>query len=176
MRHVVQDESDDNFMLRPEFLRGIAALAEFGLVYDILIFPKQLPAAIQLARQFPAQPFVLDHTAKPFIKDRLLSPWAEQIRELATCPNVYCKISGIVTEADWHTSRPEDFAPYLDVVLAAFGPARLMIGSDWPVCLLATSYGQVIKLAEDYFTRLSYGEQEKIFGGNTLFFYRRHAC
>ncbi len=175
VRHVVQDEPDDRFMLRPEFLRGIAALAEFALVYDILIFPKQLPAAIELARRFPSQPFVLDHIAKPFIKDHLLSPWTEQIRELAACPNVHCKVSGMVTEADWRGWKPADFTPYLEVVLAAFGPSRLMIGSDWPVCLLAADYGAVMGLAQDYFARLSSADQGKVFGGNALAFYQRRA-
>lgn len=175
VRHVVQDEPDDRFMLRPEFLRGIAALAEFALVYDILIFPKQLPAAIELARRFPSQPFVLDHIAKPFIKDHLLSPWAEQIRELAACPNVHCKVSGMVTEADWRGWKPADFTPYLEVVLAAFGPSRLMIGSDWPVCLLAADYGAVMGLAQDYFARLSPADQGKVFGANALAFYQRRA-
>lgn len=173
VRHVVQDEPDDNFMLRPEFLRGIAALTEFGLVYDVLIFPKQLPAAIELARRFPAQPFVLDHIAKPFIKDRIFTPWRELIRELAACPNVHCKISGMVTEADWHGWQSADFTPYLDVVLEAFGPSRLMIGSDWPVCLLAADYRKTMTLAEDYFARLTPAEQGKIFGANALDFYRR---
>lgn len=173
VRHVVQDEPDDNFMLRPEFLRGIAALTEFGLVYDVLIFPKQLPAAIELARRFPAQPFVLDHIAKPFIKDRIFTPWTELIRELAACSNVHCKISGMVTEADWHGWQSADFTPYLDVVLEAFGPSRLMIGSDWPVCLLAADYPKTMKLAEDYFARLTPAEQGKIFGANALDFYRR---
>ena len=175
VRHVVQDEPDDRFMLRPEFLRGIAALAEFALVYDILIFPKQLPAAIELARRFPSQPFVLDHIAKPFIKDHLLSPWAEQIRELAACSNLHCKVSGMVTEADWRGWKPADFTPYLEVVLAAFGPSRLMIGSDWPVCLLAGGYGAVMGLAQDYFARLSPEDQRKVFGANALAFYQRRA-
>lgn len=173
VRHVVQDEPDDRFLMRPGFLRGIEALAEFGLVYDLLIFPKQLPAAIELARHFPSQPFVLDHIAKPFIKDRLITPWQEQIFELAACPNVHCKVSGMVTEADWKGWQSADFAPYLDVVLEAFGPARLMVGSDWPVCLLAADYRMAIGLAEDYFARLSPAEQEKILGSNALAFYRR---
>ncbi len=175
VRHVVQDEPDDRFMLRPEFLRGIAALAEFALAYDILIFPKQIPAAIELARRFPSQPFVLDHIAKPFIKDHLLSPWAEQIRELAACSNLHCKVSGMVTEADWRGWKPADFTPYLEVVLAAFGPSRLMIGSDWPVCLLAADYGAVMGLAQDYFARLSPEDQRKVFGANALAFYQRRA-
>lgn len=171
VRHVVQDEPDPNFMLGEAFLRGIGHLHHFGLTYDILIFPKQLPAAIELARRFPEQPFVLDHIAKPPIKDRTLSPWREQIRELAKAPNVLCKVSGMVTEADRAGWRPDDFAPYLDVVAEAFGEDRLMYGSDWPVCLLAGSYPRVFELAASYFSKVPASAQTKIFGGNAARFY-----
>ncbi len=140
VRHVVQDEPDDRFLIRPDFMRGISLLREFGLTYDLLVFPRQLPAAIELVRRFPEQSFVLDHIAKPPIKQGVLSPWREWIRELAQAPNVMCKLSGLVTEADHARWRPSDFGPYLDVVMEAFGPDRLMYGSDWPVCLLAASY------------------------------------
>lgn len=172
VRHVVQDEPDDRFMLRPEFLRGLALLKEFKLAYDILIFPQQLPAAIQLVKRFPAQPFVLDHIAKPFIRDGALSPWREQICELAKAPNLCCKVSGLVTEAKPGHWQPEDFRPYLDVVFAAFGEDRLLFGSDWPVCLLAGSYAQVFNLVADYLKQFPEHARAKVLGGNAAKFYR----
>ena len=177
VRHVVQDEPDDLFLVRPEFVRGISQLKQFGLTYDLLIFPKQLPAAIQLVRQFPDQPFVLDHIAKPFIKAGALSPWRELIRELATFPNVCCKVSGMVTEADHRLWKPEDFIPFMEVVFEAFGPDRLMFGSDWPVCLLAAGYEQVFSLVRDFALKAApdAGAQEAIFGGNAERFYLRRA-
>ena len=147
VRHVVQDEPDDRFLLRPAFLRGLGRLRAHGLTYDLLVYPRQLPAAIEVVRQFPEQPFVLDHIAKPLIRDGMVSPWREQIRELARFPNVCCKVSGMVTEADHRSWKPDQFHPYLDVVLEAFGPGRLLFGSDWPVCLLAASYPEVLELA-----------------------------
>jgi L-fuconolactonase len=174
VRHVVQDEPDDRFLLRPAFLRGVAQLKPFGLRYDILIFPKQLPAALEFVRQFPDQPFVLDHIAKPFIRDGTLSPWREQIRELAQFPNVLCKVSGMVTEAKHVGWQAADFRPYLDVVFTTFGEDRLMFGSDWPVCLLAASYEQVFRLAEDYVVNVakySPAAQSNFFGGNCAKFY-----
>ena len=148
LRHVVQDEPDDNFMLQPKFLKGIEALEDYDLAYDILIFPKQLDAAIQLVSMFPNQRFVLDHIGKPFIKDRLLSPWNEKISRLGEFPNVYCKLSGMVTEADWHQWKRKDFMPYIDVIFNAFGADRIMVGSDWPVCTLAGSYKDVMGIVE----------------------------
>jgi len=171
VRHVVQDEPDDGFMLRADFQRGIDALRGFGLTYDLLVFPRQLPAAIKLAKQFPEQPFVLDHLAKPPIKNGTLSPWREQIRELAKLPNVTCKVSGLVTEADWQHWRAKDFKPYLDVVFEAFGPDRLMFGSDWPVCLLAGSYERVFGLVENYVSQFGTNAAAKVFGGNAAKFY-----
>ena len=174
VRHVVQDEPDDQFMLRPSFLRGLGRLRQFGLTYDLLIYPKQLPAALEVVRQFPGQPFVLDHIAKPLIRENVLNPWRRQIRELAAFPNVQCKVSGMVTEADHAAWRPEHFRPYLDEVFAAFGPDRLMFGSDWPVCLLAGSYEQVYRLAADYVTDVARWDavaQAKFFGGNCARFY-----
>ncbi len=135
VRHVVQEEPDDDFMLGPDFLRGIGRLKQFKLTYDILIYPKQVRAAIELVDRLPEQPFVLDHIAKPSIRNGTLSPWREQIRELAKSPRVFCKVSGMVTEADHERWKPSDFKPYLDVVFEAFGENRLMYGSDWPVCL-----------------------------------------
>ena len=173
VRHVVQDEPDANFMLGAAFQRGIAQLQHFGLTYDLLIFPSQLPAAISLVARFPEQPFVLDHLAKPSIKTGMLSPWREQIRELAQAPNLMCKVSGLITEADHGRWKSEDFTPYLDVVAEAFGEERLMYGSDWPVCLLAGSYDRVFALASHYFSALSSDAKAKIFGGNAGRFYRR---
>lgn len=172
VRHVVQDEPDDNFMLRPAFQRGIGKLRQFNLAYDLLVFPKQLPAAIRLVANFPEQRFVLDHIAKPFIRDGAISPWREQIRELAKAPNVWCKVSGMVTEAKWDGWHAEDFRPYLDVVFAAFGGERLMFGTDWPVATLAGSYEQVHGLAADYTRSLTAEAREKFFGGNAAAFYQ----
>jgi len=173
VRHVVQDEPDDNFMLGAAFQRGIGRLRQFDLTYDILIFPKQLPAAIKLVEKFPDQPFVLDHLAKPDIRTGTISPWRERITELARNPNVRCKISGLITEADWQTWRQADYRPYLDVALAAFGAKRLMFGSDWPVCRLAGTYGEVFGIVRDHFQSLPTAAREKIFGGNAARFYLR---
>ena len=172
VRHVVQAEPDDWFLLREDFCRGIAALARFNLAYDILVFPRQLPAAIDFAAQFPDQRFVLDHIAKPPIAAAELEPWATQIRELARLPNVFCKLSGMVTEADWKQWRADDFRPYLDVVLQAFGPQRLMIGSDWPVCMLSAGYRDVLRIVTDFIAELSPAEQDAILGGACARFYR----
>lgn len=171
VRHVVQDEPDDEFLLRPDFLRGIARLAGHGLTYDILIYPKQLPAALRFVERFPEQPFVLDHIAKPFIRDGLLEPWRAHIRELARFPNVVCKVSGMVTEADHKGWKREDFHPYLDLVAEAFGPGRLMFGSDWPVCRLAATYEQVEGLVRDHFRGWSAGDQAGFWGLNCAKFY-----
>ena len=165
VRHVVHDEPDDRFMLRDDFVRGIGALAEFGLTYDLLLFPKHLPVACELVERFPDQPFVLDHIAKPLIKDGKVSPWDQDLRRLAAFPNVYCKVSGMVTEADWKTWRPPDFRPYLDVVFDAFGPERIMFGSDWPVCTVAGAYADVTGIVADYVQQLSWQEQTAVWGG-----------
>jgi len=172
IRHLLQDEPDDAYMLRPDFKRGIGVLGEMGLVYDLLLFPRHLPYAVELVSQFPEQQFVLDHLAKPPIKEGRLSPWREEIRRLAALPNVVCKLSGMVTEADWHGWRKEDFTPYLDVVLEAFGPRRLMIGSDWPVCTLAGEYRPVMEIVIDYISQLSEDEQADILGRNAVRVYR----
>jgi L-fuconolactonase len=168
---VVQEEPDDAFMLGPDFQRGISKLAAYGLTYDILIFPKQLEAAIRLAENFPAQPFVLDHIAKPPIKVGIIEPWAKQLRRLAQLPNVHCKVSGMLTEADHQAWTPEQFRPYLDIVFEAFGPSRLMYGSDWPVCLFAGSYEQAYRLVDDYTRGLTAAERAGLFGGNAAAFY-----
>lgn len=171
VRHVVQEEPDDNFMLGEAFMRGIGALHAFGLTYDILIYPKQLPAAIKLVEKFPNQPFVLDHIAKPHIREGTISPWREQIRELAKFPNVLCKVSGMVTEADHKQWKADDFKPYLDVIFESFEIGRLMYGSDWPVCLFAASYEQTFKLTEDYTRDFSASQKVAFFGGNCAKFY-----
>ena len=171
VRHVAQDEPDD-FLRGTAFQQGIARLADHGLTYDLLVYPRQLPAAIDLVRAFPGQPFVLDHLAKPPIRTAALSPWREQIRELAALPNVMCKVSGMVTEADPAAWQPADLRPYLDVVLAAFGPDRLMYGSDWPVCLLASEYARQYAATMDYFATLSAENRAGIEGGNAVRFYR----
>ena len=170
-RHIAQSEPDERFLVGRDFLRGIGRLREFGFTYDILIYPKQLPAAIELAAHFPRQRFVLDHLAKPEIKSGIREPWVTHIRTLAQNGNVCCKVSGLVTEADWARWKPEDLRPYLDVVFEAFGPERLMFGSDWPVCTLAASYGQAKQLVADYVRALSVSEQENIFGGNAIRYY-----
>lgn len=172
VRHVVQDEPDDRFMLGADFLRGIAVLPEFDLAYDLLVFPKQLPAAIDLVRRFPKQRFVLDHIAKPLIKDQQLDPWRAHISELAKTPNVLCKFSGMVTEARWQTWQTANFTPYLDAVWQAFGPDRLMIGSDWPVCLLSAEYDRAMNLVKDFLQQFSSEEREKVLGANAIRFYR----
>ena len=172
IRHIAQDEPDDRFLAREEVLRGIAALEPFGLAYDILVFARQLPAALELVRRFPRQRFVLDHIAKPEIAAGRISPWKGQIQELAAAPNVCCKLSGLVTEAAWTGWTPADFRPYLDVVFEAFGPDRLMIGSDWPVCLLAGDYPSVMGVVESYIAGRPAAEREKILGANAAHFYR----
>ena len=171
LRHILQDEADLNFMLGREFTAGIGLLKEFGLTYDLVIAPRHLPAACELVARFPEQPFVLDHIAKPLIKDGVLSPWDADLRKLAALPNVCCKVSGMVTEADWAKWKPADFTPFLDVVWEAFGAQRIMFGSDWPVCLLAGDYGQVRGLAAGYVGSLSKSEQEAFWGGVASRFY-----
>jgi L-fuconolactonase len=164
-RHVVQDEPDVAFLLRSDFNAGISLLRQYDLVYDILIFERQLPAAISFVDRQPAQVFVLDHIAKPRIRDGALEPWRSYIRELARRENVSCKLSGMVTEADWAHWRPQDLQPYFDVVLDAFGPNRLMAGSDWPVCLLATTYKNWFSTLREFISPLSVTEQDLILGG-----------
>ena len=168
VRHVLQDEPDDDFMLNKDFIRGLGLLAKFDLVYDLLILPRHLPVACKLVQKFPEQRFVLDHIAKPFIADRLLSPWASDMRRLATYPHVFCKVSGMVTEADWQRWQPLDFRPYLDVIFESFGPRRIMFGSDWPVCTLAGTYGEVFELVAAYVGQLSAGEQADVLGNTAI--------
>ena len=172
VRHVVQSEPDSQFMLKPEFLRGIGKLKQFKLTYDLLLYPKHLPATVKVVQQFPEQLFVLDHIAKPLIRAGMIQPWRDDIKELAAHKNVFCKISGLVTEAKLQGWKKEDFLPYLDIVMQAFGQDRLMFGSDWPVCLLAASYEQVHGLVADYFNQHPAETQKNIFGGTAVKFYR----
>ncbi|HCZ01862.1 MAG TPA: amidohydrolase [Verrucomicrobiales bacterium] len=171
VRHVVQDEPDDSFMLRTDFLNGIDRLKNHGLKYDILIFPQQLEAALKLVAQFPEQAFVIDHIGKPSIKDGSLQPWKKLMKEFSEFPNVNCKISGMITEADWKNWKKEDMKPYLETVMETFAPSRLMYGSDWPVCLLAGDYCRVIDLATHYINQLSTQDQDLVFGGTAAQFY-----
>jgi L-fuconolactonase len=171
LRHVAQSEPDDRFLVRADFLRGMAQLRYFSLTYDILIYPRQLSAAIDLVARSPEQPFVLDHLAKPEIKSGGFEAWATQIRELAQAQGVYCKLSGLVTEADWKNWTAGDFARCLDAVFDAFSPERLMFGSDWPVCLLAASYRQVKQIIEDYVAANAPQHRDMVFGGNAMRFY-----
>ncbi|HWW17459.1 MAG TPA: amidohydrolase family protein [Candidatus Saccharimonadales bacterium] len=171
-RHIAQAEPDDGFLVRDDFVKGVAQLRPFGFTYDILIYPRQLPAAIELVAALPEQNFVIDHCAKPEVKSGKILPWATHIKEIAQNRNVFCKVSGLVTEADWKRWKADDFKPYLDVVFDAFGAERLMFGSDWPVCLLAATYRQVMQLLEDYAKGFSLADKDKIFGGNAARFYR----
>ncbi len=168
VRHVIQDEADPRYILRDDFNAGVRTLREFGLRYDILIFERHLPAAIEFVDLHPNQVFILDHVAKPRIRERVMSPWDRNIRELAKRQNVYCKLSGMVTEADPKRWKPADLKPYIDVALSAFGPKRLMYGSDWPVMLLAAEYVQWHDLVRHAFEKLSAAEQERILGGTAV--------
>ena len=170
-RHGLQGEAERVLLLTPAFRRGIAALGAAGFTYDLLILPDQLGYARQLAADFPHQPFVLDHLAKPPIKGQQIGDWDRDVRALAALPNVCCKVSGLVTEAHWQTWQPRDFRPYLDVVFEAFGPARVLFGSDWPVCNVAGGYGAVVGLAQEYLASFSAAEQAAFWGGNAARFY-----
>jgi L-fuconolactonase len=165
VRHVIQDEADPRYILRKDFNEGVRELRGFGLRYDVLVFERQLPAAIEFVDRHPNQTFILDHVAKPRIKDKVMAPWDRNIRELAKRQNVYCKLSGMVTEADPQRWTPEGLQPYIDVVLAAFGPKRLMYGSDWPVMLLAGDYARWFGTMQNAIGKLSKAEQERIMGG-----------
>jgi L-fuconolactonase len=171
VRHVAHDEPDERFMRRAEFRRGIAALAEFGLTYDLLVFPRHLAVAQELVAEFPRQLFVVDHVAKPAVKTALIWPWADDLRALAAAPNVYCKLSGLTTESEWGTWRAADVHRYFDVACEAFGPARLMFGSDWPVCTLSTAYDTAVALVRDWAAQFPLELREGIMGENAAAFY-----
>lgn len=166
VRHVIQDEPDEQFMLRNDFRAGISCLEVYDLTYDLLLYPQHLKDALKLARLFPRQRFVLDHLGKPSIREGILEPWKSDLAMLAECPNVWCKLSGMVTEADRQNWRYRDLLPYMEAALAAFGPDRIMVGSDWPVCLLAGSYGEVMKIAGEFTAYLDSTDQHKIFVQN----------
>jgi L-fuconolactonase len=175
LRHVVQGEPD-GFLDDPAFDRGIAHLAPRGLTYDVLIFERQLAETIRFVDRHPRQEFVLDHIAKPRIAAGELEPWATHIRNLAQRPNICCKLSGLVTEADWTAWNLETLRPYLDICVEAFGSDRLLTGSDWPVCLVASSYAGWWAVLEEYFATFSASEKEKIFGANAAAFYHLPAA
>ncbi|WUG90899.1 amidohydrolase family protein [Streptomyces sp. NBC_00454] len=168
MRHQVQGEPDPRWLVRPEALRGLSAVAEAGLVYDLVVQPHQLEAAIDAAQRLPGLTFVLDHLGKPPIASGELAPWAERIGRLAALPNTVCKLSGMVTEADWDSWTVDDLRPYADTVLDAFGPGRLMFGSDWPVCRLAATYAQVVAAAGEMTDGLSPAERHEVFTGTAV--------
>ena len=168
VRHVLHDEADDRYMLREDFNRGISMLHSFDLVYDILIFEKHLPQTLQFVDRHPDQIFVVDHIAKPLIKDNVLSPWQSLIVELSKRPNVYCKVSGMVTEADHGNWTEKRLKPYFDTVLHAFGPERLMFGTDWPVCLLACEYGRWHGIVSGWVSDLSQADRDRIMGGTAI--------
>jgi len=170
-RHVVQGEPDD-FMFGTAFRNGIAALKEFNFTYDILIFNRQLPAAIDLVKSFTDQAFVLDHIAKPDIKSGDIASWKKGIGEIAKFNNVSCKISGMVTEADWNSWKPSDLKPYLDVIFENFSTDKILFGSDWPVCNVAADYNTIVKTLEDYISKLSIEDQNKIWSENAKAFYK----
>lgn len=171
-RHIVQAEPDPQFTDRPKFRRGVRTLYRFGYTYDILIYQHQLPMALRLVEHCADQPLVVDHIAKPLIRKGDWKEWADGMRALAKFPNVMCKVSGMVTEANWQGWKPEDFRVYLDVVTEAFGSDRLMYGSDWPVCLLAADYARQLEIVSGYFGNFSQEEQAAVFGGNAVQFYR----
>jgi L-fuconolactonase len=171
VRHLIQDEPDDAFLLRPAFGRGIAALEDLGLAYDLLIRPRQLPAAVELVSRFPRQRFVLDHLAKPDVAHQGLPAWEPGLRRLADHPNVQAKLSGLVTEADWSSWTPETLRPYLDVAWDAFGASRLMIGSDWPVCTVAGDYGRVTAAVVSYLGARPDADRAAVLGDNAARFW-----
>ncbi len=171
-RHIVQAEPDDEFLLRKYFCNGIKALKQFNFTYDILIYPKQLNAAIEFVSRFPDQPFVIDHLAKPFIKEGRMDNWEKAMTTLAGFENVFCKISGMVTEANWNTWKQSDFKPYLDLVFEKFGTKRVMYGSDWPVCLVAASYKSQLSIVENYLASFSESEKNEVMGGNAKRIYQ----
>lgn len=171
-RHILQGEKQRDLMLTSEFRRGIGLLGKYGFTYDILIYPDQLGYAWTLCNQFPDQLFIIDHLAKPAIKSGDIGTWKKEIERFADLENVYCKVSGMITEADWRQWTDADFRPALDTVTSTFGTGRLLFGSDWPVCLLAGSYSQVVALTTDYYSSFSSTEKAAIFGGNAQKFYR----
>lgn len=170
-RHVVQDEADHNFLLRDDFLNGIAYLEKYEYTYDILVFPHQLGSVLEFVKRFPHQRFIIDHIAKPYINDGFYEGWAALMIEIGKQENVYCKLSGMITEADYNSWTAEQLHPYMHLVLEAFGSERIMFGSDWPVCLVAGNYGQVKKIVTDFIATLSMQDQQLIMAENAIAFY-----
>jgi L-fuconolactonase len=168
----VQGETDRRWLERADVQRGLRVVAEAGLTFDLLIRPAQLPAAIAAVRAVPGVRFVLDHCSKPPIADGVPPAWERDIRTLAAAGDVACKLSGLVTEADWQAWQPADLQPVADVVLDAFGPERVMFGSDWPVCLVAADYDDVVGAADALTASLSPAERERVFTGTALDVYR----
>jgi L-fuconolactonase len=168
LRHVIQDEKDEHYILREDFNSGIRTMAGSGLVYEILIYERHLEDTIYFVDEHPDQPFVLDHIAKPLIAGGVLEPWASRMMELGERENVWCKVSGMVTEANWKSWAPETLKPYLDVAVEAFGPERLIAGSDWPVCLVASGYEQWWDVLRGYFAPFSEAERAAVFGGTAI--------
>jgi len=166
IRHQVHDEPDPEWLLRKEVVRGIRAVGAAGLAYDLLLRPRELPAALALARRLPDVRFVIDHLAKPPIASGALEPWRERITPFAALDHVACKVSGLVTEADWSSWTPADLQPFVDHAIDVFGPERLLFGSDWPVCLLAASYKEVVSAARTTLGALSEAELAVVMGGN----------
>jgi len=175
LRHIVQAEPDDRFLLRPDFLRGVTALREVGLAYDILVYPRHLPAAVEFAQRLEGHRLVLDHLGKPDIRHGEMQEWRRHLRALAASGHVMAKLSGLVTEADWRAWTPEGLRPYLDVAFECFGPERLMIGSDWPVCLVAADYGRTLRLVTDYMRGRPAHDQDAVLGGNAARLWRLDA-
>jgi L-fuconolactonase len=175
-RHIVQSEPQDDYLLRPDFCRGISLLAKYNFTYDILIYPEHLKYALEFVQKFPDQKFVIDHIAKPYIKERLIDEWQADLEPFSSYENVYCKMAGLVTEADWSDWKASDFKPYIDVVLDIFGIDRVMFGSDWPVCLTSASYRQVCEAVADNTLSLSAGEKDKLWGKNCIDFYRLYTA
>ncbi len=171
-RHILQSDTNRSLMLEKDFLKGIKQLIKFDFTYDILIFPDQLKYVLELIKMFPEQRFIIDHLAKPFIKINEISAWKKAIQEFKHFENVYCKISGMVTEADWNKWSHKTFKPYIDVIVETFGVNRIMYGSDWPVCLVAATYNQTINIVRNYFSTFLIDEQELIFGRNAAAFYK----
>lgn len=169
-RHILQSESPE-FMLQPAFIKGLQVLADFGYTYDLLIYPNHLKAAIQLMQKVPSLKVVVDHLAKPDIKSKSFTNWEQGIVELASFSQVYCKISGMVTEADWHHWKYEELVPVMNTVVNNFGTSRIMLGSDWPVCLLATNYQDCLQIGRRFFADYSFEEKQAIFYKNAARFY-----
>jgi L-fuconolactonase len=169
-RHILQSE-EPAFMLQDDFLKGINLLQKYNFTYDILIYPKHLAAALELVKQFPLQSFVIDHMAKPDVNNKEIEAWEKGIRAISNCANVSCKLSGLVTEANWQTWTNQDLVPYINTIVQAFGIDRIMFGSDWPVCLLASAYDRWLSVVKDFFSEYPIEDQEKIFSQNAINFY-----